>query len=89
MLLDASRKLLPLLETMAMAINGYEVARRLRAEPLTRSVALIALTGYGQLSDRNAAIQAGFDAHFVKQADLDEIVKTIEKLFAPDKVVEG
>ncbi|MEO5658805.1 MAG: response regulator [Polaromonas sp.] len=70
-------------------INGYEVARRLRAEPLTRSIALIALTGYGQLSDKKTAQLAGFDAHLVKPADLDEIVKTIEKLLAPNKVFEG
>lgn len=41
-------------------IDGFEVARRLRADPLTRSIPLIALTGYGQLRDRQAAAGAGF-----------------------------
>jgi len=47
-------------------IDGYEVARRLRAQPDGRDVRLIALTGYGQEEDRRRASEAGFDAHLTK-----------------------
>jgi signal transduction histidine kinase/DNA-binding response OmpR family regulator len=50
-------------------LDGYEVAHRLRRAPATQSVFLIALTGYGQKEDRQAAQDAGFDRHFVKPAD--------------------
>jgi signal transduction histidine kinase/ActR/RegA family two-component response regulator len=47
-------------------IDGYELARRLRSQPGLSTIALIALTGYGQPSDRERAIAAGFDNHLVK-----------------------
>ncbi|MDR6534849.1 response regulator [Variovorax soli] len=50
-------------------LDGYEVARRMRAQPLLAGALLIALTGYGQSEDRQAAMEAGFDHHFVKPAD--------------------
>ena len=70
-------------------IDGYEVARRLRADPLTRFIPLIALTGYGQLRDKQAAALAGFNAHLVKPAASCEMVKTIEEVLAPDEVFKG
>jgi PAS domain S-box-containing protein len=51
-------------------MDGYEVARRLRAQAGPTRVLLIALTGYGQEEDRRRAAAAGFDAHLVKPADL-------------------
>lgn len=53
------------------AMDGYDVARALRADPELRSAFLIALTGYGQEEDRRRALEAGFDAHLTKPADLD------------------
>jgi signal transduction histidine kinase/ActR/RegA family two-component response regulator len=58
-------------------LDGYEVAKRLRAVPELRSVLLIALTGYGQSEDRVRAREAGFDLHLVKPVDLDEINRLI------------
>ena len=59
-------------------IDGYEVARRLRADPATSGVRLIALTGYGQDSDRERAIDAGFDAHLVKPVDMGRLMEVLE-----------
>ena len=59
-------------------IDGYEVARRLRADPATASVRLVALTGYGQESDRERALGAGFDDHLVKPVDLARLVEVLE-----------
>ncbi|MDB4994224.1 MAG: hypothetical protein JWM74_1656, partial [Myxococcaceae bacterium] len=48
---------------------GLEFARRVRKNPKLASVYLIALTGYGQREDREQALAAGFDEHFVKPLD--------------------
>lgn len=50
-------------------LDGYEVAKRLRRNPGTRVATLVALTGYGQNSDREQARAAGFDHHLVKPVD--------------------
>ena len=47
-------------------LDGYEVARRLRAAPGGRSIGLVAITGYGQPEDQRRAYEAGFDAHLTK-----------------------
>jgi PAS domain S-box-containing protein len=54
-------------------MDGYEVARRLRASDRCRAIKLVALTGYGQPEDRDAAHRAGFDHHLVKPADLASV----------------
>jgi CheY-like chemotaxis protein len=59
-------------------IDGYEVARRLRAALGDRPL-LIALTAYGQPQDRERALKAGFDFHLVKPVDLD----TLQELLNP------
>ena len=50
-------------------IDGYEVARRLRQNEELKTTRLLALTGYGQAEDRDRALSAGFDDHFVKPVD--------------------
>jgi PAS domain S-box-containing protein len=47
-------------------LDGYEVARALRASAIGKTAALIAVTGYGQVDDRRRSKEAGFDAHLVK-----------------------
>jgi len=47
-------------------LDGYEVARRVRANPKNRELKLIAITGYGHPDDRRRALDAGFDDHLVK-----------------------
>jgi signal transduction histidine kinase len=58
-------------------MDGYEVARTLRKELPIGTVRLIAMTGYGQATDRAAALEAGFDAHIVKPASADKIMRAI------------
>jgi signal transduction histidine kinase/ActR/RegA family two-component response regulator len=55
-------------------MDGFEVARRLRADPRTRRITLIALTGYGTEEDKQQAVAAGFDRHLTKPVDHDVIV---------------
>ncbi|HET6912576.1 MAG TPA: ATP-binding protein [Rhodanobacteraceae bacterium] len=61
-------------------MDGYEVARRLRRTPGCEHLPLVALTGYGQQSDRERVKQAGFDEHLVKPVDAERIGTLIEGL---------
>jgi signal transduction histidine kinase/DNA-binding response OmpR family regulator len=54
-------------------MNGYEVARALRREPWGTGINLVALTGWGQESDRQKAMDAGFDHHLTKPVDPDAL----------------
>jgi PAS domain S-box-containing protein len=71
--LEAARAHRPevvLLDIGLPGLDGYEVARRLRAEPGFKGALLVALTGYGQDEDRRRSQAAGFDLHLVKPVDL-------------------
>jgi PAS domain S-box-containing protein len=61
-------------------MDGYELARRLRALEGVGPMKLVAATGYGQPSDRARTSAAGFDAHLVKPIDLDELRAVVERL---------
>lgn len=58
-------------------LDGYQVAQRMRQSPAGASLLLIALTGYGQTADRERANDAGFDFHFVKPADMAQLLACI------------
>jgi signal transduction histidine kinase/DNA-binding response OmpR family regulator len=68
-----------LLDIGLPAMDGYELARRLRALPAWRHVKLLALTGYGQSTDRARSVDVGFDHHLVKPIDL----ATLERYLPP------
>ncbi len=58
-------------------MDGYEVARQVRAKLADARPRLIAMTGYGTAGDRTAAFEAGFDAHIVKPATADQILRAL------------
>jgi signal transduction histidine kinase len=62
-----------LLDLGLPVMDGFELARRLKEDPSLHSVALIAVTGYGQEIDRRRSRAAGFDAHLVKPVDVDAL----------------
>jgi PAS domain S-box-containing protein len=62
-----------LLDIGLPGMDGIELARRLRAQPETSHALLVAVTGYGQDSDRERALAAGFDQYFVKPVDLEKL----------------
>jgi PAS domain S-box-containing protein len=64
-------------------MDGYELAARLRALDTMRGALLIALTGYGQASDRERALAAGFDHHTVKPVDLRELENLLRRAGGP------
>jgi CheY-like chemotaxis protein len=61
-------------------MDGNELARRLRADPRTRGMLLVAVTGYGQEQDRRLALEAGFDHHMVKPVELDKLAAILSSL---------
>jgi PAS domain S-box-containing protein len=63
-------------------MDGYELARRLRANPATQHALLVALTGYGQAHDRVLSRTAGFDHYFVKPIDMTQLTELLAKLSA-------
>jgi signal transduction histidine kinase len=64
-------------------LDGYEVARRIRIQPWGRNITLVALTGWGQDTDRRRSREAGFDSHLVKPLDMDKLTELLERLPAP------
>ena len=66
-----------LLDIGLPGLNGYEVAKRIRQQPDLQNVVLVALTGYGQESDREASRQAGFNHHLVKPALLEQLQQVL------------
>jgi CheY-like chemotaxis protein len=58
-------------------LNGYDAARRIRAQQWSDGAILVALTGWGQEEDKRRASEAGFDRHVTKPmnpADLERLI---------------
>ena len=64
-------------------IDGYELARRIRAAPWGRNILLIAVTGWGQEDDRRRALDAGFDHHLTKPAAAETLEALLRAHGAP------
>ena len=60
-------------------VNGFELARRLRAQPHTNGTVLVAVTGWGKEEDRQRSREAGFDLHLVKPVEPDQILDEVRK----------
>jgi PAS domain S-box-containing protein len=61
-------------------MSGYELVRRLRSRPDADGVYIVAMTGYGQATDRESALDAGFDEHMVKPADITQLQRLFDSL---------
>jgi signal transduction histidine kinase/CheY-like chemotaxis protein len=61
-------------------LDGYEAARRIRAEPWGHEPFLAALTGWGAEGDRKRTRDAGFNAHLVKPVELDVLTKMLAEM---------
>ena len=61
-------------------IDGYEIARRIRAAPQGRRIFLVALTGYGQSEDEAAAYAAGCDRHMTKPVEPAALTRTLAEV---------
>ncbi|MGH7271136.1 MAG: response regulator, partial [Polyangiaceae bacterium] len=80
--LDAAARVAPevvLLDLGLPVMDGFEVARRLRAQATFDATTIVAVTGYGQSPDKARSADAGFDAHLVKPVDLDVLERLIDR----------
>ena len=66
-----------LLDIGLPGMDGYQVAGALRLLPELQGTLIVALTGYGQESDRQRSARAGFDHHLVKPVDLEELRRLV------------
>jgi two-component system CheB/CheR fusion protein len=70
-------------------MSGHEVARRMRLEAWGRNAVLIALTGWGQEEDKQAARASGFNEHFTKPVDLDHLARLLASRLNRDAEIGG
>ena len=80
--LAQAERLLPdliVLDLELPRISGFDVAKRLRANPETRHIPLIAATGYSHVKQLDRAREAGFDQIVIKPCDPDLLVEEIER----------
>lgn len=68
-----------LLDIGLPVMDGYEVAERLRREATVRDCLIIAISGYGQESDRQKSREAGMDHHMTKPIDLDALIGLLSR----------
>jgi len=68
-------------------LNGYEAARRIRAEAWGKNIVLVALTGWGQQRDRDLAMDAGFDHHLVKPVEAPSLHELLRRAREREPVV--
>ena len=71
--LESHRPEIVFLDLGMPGMDGYEVARRIRENPIYDDIKLTALTGWGQREDRIRTQYAGFDYHLVKPADISAL----------------
>jgi two-component system, chemotaxis family, CheB/CheR fusion protein len=76
MAIKSERPEIAIIDIGLPGMNGYEVARELRADGAAKSY-LVALTGYGQPSDRREALAAGFDEHLVKPLQPEQLARML------------
>lgn len=74
-----------LLDIGLPVMDGYEVARRLRAQSWGKQMALIAASGYGQEEDQQRSKEAGFDTHLTKPPDPSHLTEILVSLCAAKK----
>jgi len=75
--IESFRPEIALLDVGMPGLDGYEVARHVRQCPLGTMITLIAVTGWGQASDKARATAAGFDHHFTKPVEPEALIRML------------
>ena len=75
--IEAARPDVALLDIGMPEMDGYEVARQVRGDSRGRSTLLIAITGWGQEQDKARAMAAGFDLHFTKPVEPQQLIELL------------
>jgi PAS domain S-box-containing protein len=75
--IDSFRPEVAVLDIGMPELDGYEVAQQIRQSPASPSITLIAVTGWGQALDKARATDAGFNHHFTKPVELEDLIGTL------------
>jgi CheY-like chemotaxis protein len=59
-------------------LTGYELARHVRKQPQLHGMVLIAITGWGQATDKARALAEGFDVHMTKPVEVTRLVEVLQ-----------
>jgi len=78
-----------LLDLGLPGLDGYEVARRIRALPDGERYLIVAVTGYGEDRDRRRSSEAGFDAHLVKPVEIAQLLPMLHAMRPAERPREG
>ena len=79
-LVKSDRPDLILMDMSLPVIDGWEATRRIKADPETRDIPVVALTAHAMAADREKALEAGCDAYETKPVELPSLLDTIQKL---------
>jgi signal transduction histidine kinase/ActR/RegA family two-component response regulator len=88
-MLDSFVPALAILDIGLPGMDGYELARRLRADARLAGLRLIALTGYGREPDRTRALANDFQEHLVKPVRPDRLLDAVSQLLDPESRVQA
>ena len=72
-----------LLDIGLPGIDGFELARQIRAAPATAKALLVAMTGYSRAQDRKKSLEAGFNHHLEKPVDIDTLLALLNARSEP------
>lgn len=74
-----------LMDLQMPVMNGLEAGRRLRADPRSQGISILALSSFNLLEDKDDFFATGFDGYITKPFDIKELLKTVRK-YLPDEV---
>jgi CheY-like chemotaxis protein len=77
---SAERPDIVLMDMSLPVVDGWEATRRLKADPLTRAVPILALTAHAMAADKDKALAAGCDDYDTKPIELPRLLEKIERL---------
>ena len=81
--LETFRPRLILMDLQMPGMDGFELTRRLKSDPLTRGIAVVALTAYAMKGDEQRAQEAGCDGYVAKPIDTRALPEYIARLLSP------
>ena len=87
--IDRTAETLPDIVLMDMSlpkVNGWEATRRIKANPATRSIPVVALTAHAMVTDRETALDAGCDEYETKPIDLARLLEKIDALLSGSRI---
>lgn len=83
--MEEMRPALILLDLQLPGMDGFEIARRLKADPATASIPIVAVTAFAMVGDEERALNAGCDAYVRKPIDIKALPPLLERLLQGDE----